>query len=178
MNIKNSTKPCKKCLKGIRLQGRTICISCYNKEQRQKIKLQLEKKKLKRNIKKEKNQESFKYLHKVAWILMSKYVRLKGADKDEFNTCYTCGVKLHYKELQAGHFHHGRLDFDERNLKPQCSRCNKYLSGNLAVYAINLMNQYGIDWLNKLSRDSYEIKYSCDDLKRIIKELKEKLSCG
>lgn len=74
-------------------------------------------------------------LHKKAWGVFSKWIR--NRDK----TCVTCGSR---KDGQAGHFWHNVLDFDEMNINQQCSQCNFYKSGNLAVYATYLLNKYGL----------------------------------
>jgi|SRR3990167_531273 len=70
-----------------------------------------------------------------AWIVFSKWIR----KRDKF--CVTCGAR---ENLQAGHFWHNILDFDEMNINAQCSRCNHFLSGNLAPYSTYLIKKYGI----------------------------------
>ena len=46
--------------------------------------------------------------------------------------------------MHAGHFIHGdRMDYVPRNVNAQCARCNKYLHGNLAVYAVKIDEKYG-----------------------------------
>lgn len=77
-----------------------------------------------------------KTLHKKAWDIFSLWVR--NRDK----RCVTCGSRV---TLQAGHYWHGVLDFDEININAQCSGCNHFRSGNLALYASYLINKYGID---------------------------------
>jgi len=69
-----------------------------------------------------------------AWTIFSKYIRLR--DKK----CFTCPNGI---AENAGHFWHNVLDFDEENIHGQCVRCNKWLSGNLAVYAVNLLKLIG-----------------------------------
>ncbi len=69
-----------------------------------------------------------------AWNTFSLWIR--NRDK----RCVTCGST---EGLQAGHFWHNILDFDEENINAQCSRCNHYLSGNLAVYASYLLSKLG-----------------------------------
>lgn len=118
-----------------------------------------------------------KIVHDRVWKLMSKYIRTKNADEFGMVECYTCGKMYHWKELQAGHYKHDRLDFDERNLKPQCIRCNNYLSGRLDVYTENLIRDYGIDWWKQLVFDANNHKgYSLEEMLEIEKDLKEKLS--
>lgn len=73
-------------------------------------------------------------LHKKAWKTFSLWIR--NRDK----RCVTCGST---STLQAGHFWHGCLDFDEMNINAQCSHCNKWLHGNLARYSVYLLTKYG-----------------------------------
>lgn len=56
--------------------------------------------------------------------------------------------------MDAGHFIHGRLDFDPRNIHVQCSYCNRYLHGNLGEYAIRLIGELGQAGVKKLKADS------------------------
>lgn len=117
-----------------------------------------------------------KKLHDKTWTLMSKWIRIKDADWKGFNECYTCGVVKDYRELQAGHYKHDRLDFDERNLKPQCVKCNHFNSGKLDIYSERLIKEYGLKWFNKLVKDAWEhTGYSYEELEKINKDLKEKL---
>lgn len=121
--------------------------------------------------------KSLAALKKKAWSLMSIYVRSKDADWRGFNNCYTCGITKHWKELQAGHYIHNKLDFNSDNLKPQCARCNKWLSGNLDHYAEHLLADYGTEWLKQL-RQSANTKgnnYNILEVQVIIADLTEKL---
>jgi len=45
--------------------------------------------------------------------------------------------------MDAGHFIHGCLDYDEQNIHPQCSYCNRHLHGNSADYSHALIQKYG-----------------------------------
>ena len=74
-------------------------------------------------------------LRDKAWATFSLWIR--NRDKK----CVTCGER---ETLQAGHFWHGKLDFDEVNINAQCTRCNKWLHGNLGVYSHYLLNKYGL----------------------------------
>lgn len=78
---------------------------------------------------------------KKAWTEFSKYIR--NRDK----RCITCGSTT---SLQAGHYIHNRLDFNEVNISAQCSGCNLYKSGNLTQYALYLEATYGKGILQKL----------------------------
>jgi len=84
--------------------------------------------------------------------------------------CYTCnGIGN-----QAGHYWHGRLDFDPRNLHCQCAGCNHWKSGNLAEYASRLKKEFGNDWFDKLDSDAHQMsnKFSRFELQEIIDKYK------
>lgn len=100
-----------------------------------------------------------KALHAKCWTLMSVVVRRTGCDAGGYGLCFTCGVRKHWKDLQAGHRHHRRLDFDFRNVHPQCPRCNMKesrggLNGNLGEYEHRLIEMHGIEWAKKLTFDA------------------------
>lgn len=91
-----------------------------------------------------------------AWRLTSKLVRLKSGGK-----CYTCGREVPFKKMHAGHFiekiGHANIYFELRGLKGQCFFCNRKLHGNKAIFALNLIKEYGesiLEELIKLSRIS------------------------
>ncbi len=108
---------------------------------------------------------------KKAWIAFSKYIRSR--DK----TCVTCPTG---RAENAGHFWHGLLDFDEININGQCVRCNKWLSGNLAVYSTYLINKYGTKAFKKLEERKFKAKSgeirSIDDYQKIEQKYIRKLS--
>jgi hypothetical protein len=122
---------------------------------------------------------TLKSLKTKAWALMSEWIRRKDADYRGYTECYTCGVVKPWKEMDCGHFQHNKLDFDERNLKPQCTYCNNKLwgGGRLDKYALRLIDEYGRDWVDKLVKDSIEKGnyYNMTEMKLIIEDLKFKL---
>ena len=85
-------------------------------------------------------------MHKKAWKVFSKWIR--NRDK----RCVTCGST---KQLQAGHFWHNVLDFDEININAQCVYCNHFLSGNLASYSAYLIRKYGKRAFGDLEKRHY-----------------------
>ena len=103
-------------------------------------------------------------LKRKAWEKFSKWIR--NRDKK----CVTCG---NFNQLQAGHFWHGVLDFDEMNINAQCKRCNVWLSGNLAVYSNYLIDKYGIKEFKLLETRHYQamkgVKYNEEYYENIIK---------
>lgn len=106
-------------------------------------------------------------LHKELWKKFSQYVRQKSK-----GLCYTCGERKHWKEMDASHYIHGRLDYDERNIHACCVYCNRYLHGNLGRYAEKLITELGEEGLQKLRYDANQIKkWSAEELKDLIKKL-------
>ena len=117
--------------------------------------------------------KSLKHLKKEAWKLISVHVRSKDADWRGYVRCYTCPHFSHWRDLDCGHFIHSKLDYDLRNLKPQCARCNRYLHGNLGVYAERLIVENGMPWLQQLKKDSQKgNNYSRQELYAIITKYK------
>lgn len=171
----NKPKPCKLCSKK-RFANTSWCYSHYRKMEKEKREARALKKKLRKEGSKKFSESLRKKLHKKAWKLMSEWIRRKDSNADGYNYCYTCDKPIHWKEAHAGHFKHDRLDFDERNLKIQCPKCNKYYSGRLDVYASNLIRDYGLEQFRELEKDanSYR-KYQIEELHEIIESLKLKL---
>lgn len=75
--------------------------------------------------------------------------RYEGARKKKgawVNTCVTCGATLPCDKLQGGHFCPRAcypLRWDERNVHPQCVRCNLYKNGAYIEYSQWFIKQYG-----------------------------------
>jgi hypothetical protein len=132
------------------MQNRKKCYSCILAAQRIKRMASIATKQARRAKRKEKLSNSPRQLKKKAWGLISRFVRTQGMSKSGFNNCYTCGVVKSYKELQCGHLFHGRLDLDVRNLRPQCPRCNIFLNGNGAVFALKMTEEIGIKGMKDL----------------------------
>lgn len=84
--------------------------------------------------KKRKKRSAKEILRDKAWATFSKWIRNRDGK------CVTCEEG---QAENAGHFWHGVLDFDEININGQCVRCNKWLSGNLAIYSTYLLSNYG-----------------------------------
>lgn len=113
------------------------------------------------------------------WKVFSTYVRLR-----DNGICFTCGTRKHYKQMQAGHFIHNVLDFDEKNIHAQCVACNKFRHGMGQEYAIRIVQKYGHEELlsikqratralggERLSEEEYAEKF--EYYKSKVKELEE-----
>lgn len=127
----------------------------------------------KKKRKKQKKQKKLSYikLKKKAWRAWSRYRRKKFADSSGYTECITCGKTLPWQLMDAGHFVHNKLDFKEENINPQCTRCNRFLHGNLGVYAVWLDNWYGKGTAERLIKMGQRVveKYTHEELLNIIK---------
>lgn len=95
-----------------------------------------------------------------AWIRARDAKKLGGK-------CYTCPNPGD----QAGHFRHNNnaTRFSEIFVNLQCLNCNQYKSGNLGVYALNLIKEHGLKKVTELERDSYRTKrFSRSELQEIV----------
>lgn len=153
------------------MRNRRICYHCWCAKQREK---RIEKAKkwaeirAKRKIRHEQSESYRKTLFKKAWKVFSQYIR--AGNESLSVDCFTCGKAIMPNEAHAGHFIHNKLDFDERNIHPQCAHCNTFLHGNLGIYAERLIEE-GVD-LKALRRDA-EAKgngYSISELHTIIQK--------
>ena len=109
---------------------------------------------------------------------VSLFIRTKNADKRGFNTCYTCGARYHWKDLDCGHYIKRRYlqtRWDLNNVRPQCRNCNRILNGNYKVYEPKIKAELGADnvlkmWDKALKND----KISTPMLSIMLEEIKEK----
>lgn len=109
---------------------------------------------------------------------VSKYVRIKEADKDGNTKCYTCFRTGHWKTFDCGHFiprANMFLRWDLRNLRQQCVHCNQYSEGNLDVYAENLEEETPgiVQVLTEESKTPH--KWSRSELKEMLIDIRAKL---
>ncbi len=121
-----------------------------------------------------KKEKSIKKLKQEADSLFSELIR-----KRDKGICYTCNNKKHWKEQQCGHYisrNRLSLRYDDRNCHCQCVSCNIFKKGNMDVYAIRLLNQYGENILHyfQLKKDQ-SVKFSRADYEALIKHYKQKL---
>lgn len=112
---------------------------------------------------------SYKKAKKDCWDVFSKFIRQRDC-----GVCFTCGIRKHWKEMQAGHYvsrTHMSLFLDEINVHCQCVGCNMFKGGNMDEYALALKKKYGEDILEWLHGRKQEVKkYTVQDFL----ELKEK----
>jgi hypothetical protein len=126
-------------------------------------------------------------------VALQKVVRMKAAiaeNLDGYVTCVSCGVKKHWKELDAGHyFSRGdkSVKLMEENIHPQCKGCNIRMSHGdtkvVSAYRRHMVEMYGedfLDYLEALARkpakfDRAEIEALTKTLKAQIKQYESQL---
>lgn len=115
---------------------------------------------------------SLKLLHKKAWKLISEFVR-----RCDYGICFTCGKRNPWKKMDCGHYiHKNCLDFDLINLHCQCTKCNRFLHGNLGIYAERLIAEYGERTINELrQRGNIIKKFTREELENIIALYKQRI---
>lgn len=52
--------------------------------------------------------------------------------------------------MNAGHFIHNVLDFDEMNINCQCVKCNLHMHGMGVEYSMRLIKKYGLEKIQDL----------------------------
>ena len=113
-------------------------------------------------------QKSLPVLLRLAQASFNKWIR----QRDRFSGCISCGATV----TEAGHYysqgHHSALRFSEVNTNGQCSRCNRWLHGNLINYRNGLLSRYGkqeLDLLDSVGTRSPVKKWNRPELEFIIK---------
>lgn len=102
---------------------------------------------------KRKRLQSMKALKKLVWKHFSIFIRTNEADSDGFVICVTCGAAYLWNsgQVHAGHWIHGRLDFDERNIHPQCKNDNYFTNTRVnTAYSCFMAKTYGAEVMDEL----------------------------
>lgn len=113
------------------------------------------------------------------WRLVSEYVR-KRDSIDGWGSCFTCGTTKRWQEFDAGHFvpkTSRSIKYDERNIHSQCARCNRYMSGNIHNYFVNMERLYGREVVDTLLEEKGKTKkYSEVEIDELICYYKDKIN--
>lgn len=113
---------------------------------------------------------------KLAQSAVNAYVR----KRDSALPCISCG-RHHTGQYHAGHYMSvgakPEIRFDLSNINKQCSACNNHLSGNIAMYRINLIKKIGQTEVDRLEGPTPPRKWTIEELIEIrrtyIAKLKE-----
>lgn len=92
--------------------------------------------------------------------------------------CISCG-RHHQGQYHAGHYlstgARPELRFTESNCHKQCQPCNTHLSGNIALYRINLIKKVGLAEVERLEGPHPPKKWGIEELKEICQLYRAKL---
>lgn len=131
---------------------------------------------------KRKKKKSLSSFQNKCWKVFSEYIRLRDADENGIGSCISCGIKKHWKELQAGHYVAKSLSlalrFHVKNVHPQCVACNLWRHGNPTSYALALKRRYGDDILEELDdirRTNEGMRYYESDYCEMIEKFENEL---
>lgn len=157
-----------------------VCGQAYAQAQRKKnqIKAQREAKRQERaqTAAKRRELETVPELIKKAQRAFNRFIRLRDRGKP----CISCGKPLGGapNSYDAGHYRSvggaAHLRFDEANCHGQCKHCNNYLSGNVVMYRMGLLERIGETELARLENDSTTRKWDKDGLRELIDEYRQK----
>lgn len=111
--------------------------------------------------------------------IFSLYIRFKNA-KDGVAQCYTCKKYAEIKKLQCGHYisrKHLSLRWEEKNCFVQCYECNVAKSGNYRIFLDNLIEDFGIEYVNNLEQTkNNSLKMTSFEYNLLITNYKEKVN--
>lgn len=106
--------------------------------------------------------------------VFSRYIRQKYADDFGMVSCYTCGAKKHWKDMQNGHYisrGHMATRWDEENCRVQDAACNIFKGGNYVEYSHRLLKEIGEEALDRLMEKKKQIKqWSIKEIQELIKK--------
>ena len=112
--------------------------------------------------------------------VFSEYIRRRNADHLGFITCFTCGVKRHWKDrMQAGHFMTRAkmaTRYCEYNVQNQCVSCNIYKNGMQYKFGVYLDEIFGKGTAEEIEiRSNTIIKLNRVDYEEAIERYKQKI---
>ena len=113
--------------------------------------------------------KGIKQLKRDAWDAFSRMIRQRYADPQTGEVqCVTCGAVKNWTEVHAGHFLDGRRNavlFDERNVHPQCVKCNMFNGGAKVAYYDFMRAKYGQEVIDELKvLDKTDRKFTREEL--------------
>ena len=107
----------------------------------------------------------------------NEYIRWR--DRIAGYPCISSGKPLDWRAnaVDAGHYRSRgsapHLRFDERNCHAQSKQDNRFLSGNVVDYRINLIKRIGLEAVEALESDQSERHYTIEDLQDIKAKYRE-----
>ena len=111
----------------------------------------------------------------LAWKLTSELVRKRAKGK-----CYTCGRRVEFKKMVAGHSREKRgasgTYFELDGLRGQCNYCNRRQHGNYSVFTLKLIEEIGFERVKELAKKAQKSKkWTRGELDKIAEERRQLL---
>lgn len=97
-------------------------------------------------MKRRKKLPSLRTLRDKLDSLFAKWVKLSAADENGYTQCVSCGKVEHWQDMDAGHFiprASMATRWDQRNVHPQCKRCNRFSVDHYIGYTLWMQEYYG-----------------------------------
>ena len=178
----NSKKRCPYCKEynkseeGVEIKGRLYCsiehAISYGKKNAPKAKAKQEKT-VRVDLRKRKQAlKTNSELIREAQSAVNGYIRAR----DHGKPCISCGNLPEQKyggSMDAGHYRSRgaapNLRFNLLNIHSQCVKCNRFNSGNVVDYRINLIKRIGLENVESLECNNVQVKFSREYLIRIKK---------
>ncbi len=111
--------------------------------------------------------------------LFSQYVRRSHADAGGMVRCATCTKLMFWKDADCGHWvkrQHRAVRWDERNVAPQCQRCNYFMGGVQDEFSQHIIANHGLHVHDELLRLKHTVfKVNRPFLEEQIQTYKQKL---
>lgn len=111
--------------------------------------------------------------------VFSLYIRKSAANEQGIVKCYTCGAYHEWKYVDAGHYisrRHFGTRWEEKNVKPQCKKCNIFNQGSADTFAAHLVREYGSTILELLAaKKNNTMKLGKFEYEILIKDYQNKL---
>ena len=111
--------------------------------------------------------------------IFSMFIRLRDADEYGYCECCSCGKRVYWREIHAGHWiirKYLSTRWDELNVHAQCCGCNTFGEGNSAGYAKFMLKKYGSEVMDDLLEKKQDhVVWRVDDYKELIEVYKAKV---
>lgn len=108
--------------------------------------------------------------------VFSLFIRLTYSDHAGYASCYTCAKRLHWTQLQCGHYlsrgNHA-VRWDKDNARPQCKDCNEFNSGRQDVFRENLIDDLGEEEVLELEERAKGRTPTLEEQKALFSEYSE-----
>jgi hypothetical protein len=182
----NSKKKCRACKEyglvesGIQVPlGFFCCMDCVIAHGSKAGKAASEKRKKQTLLKLKAELKTASQWRVEAQTAFNAYIRYRDRDLP----CISCDASGDHEGLggywDAGHYRSRgaakHLSFNLWNCVKQCSRCNRYLSGNVVEYRIRLIARIGLNRVEALEHNNDTVKHDITYLRRIKQIFKLKL---